>query len=81
MGYTNSIGGMQKIIPRNEGVVMYLDPGFGSMVVQAILASIAGLAAVFYLLKNRISGFFKKNKATPEKKPINANDPAGQDDA
>lgn len=28
---------------------MCLDPGFRSMVVQAVLASITGLAAVFYL--------------------------------
>lgn len=39
---------------------MYLDPGFGSMLVQIIVAAIAAGGAYLLLFKKNIVGFFKK---------------------
>ena len=45
---------------------MYFDPGTGSMLVQIILASIAGVGAFFIAFKttimNFLKGIFKKNE-------------------
>ena len=38
----------------------YLDPGTGSMIVQVIIASIAGIGCTLALWKDKIIGFFKK---------------------
>ncbi len=44
---------------------MYFDPGTGSMLVQIIIAAIAGISAFFVTFKtnflNVIKGIFKKN--------------------
>lgn len=46
---------------------MYLDPGFGSMIFQLIVALIAGLGAYLALAKKKaISLFNKKNKTNME---------------
>ena len=42
---------------------MYLDPGFGSMVIQMVVAGLAAAAAVLYIARNKIKNFFSKNKA------------------
>jgi hypothetical protein len=42
---------------------MYLDPGFGSMLIQALIAAIAVGGAYLLLFKKRIVGFFKKKGA------------------
>ena len=41
---------------------MYFDPGFGSMIIQAIIAGIATLGVVWGIMKVRVKGLFvKKN--------------------
>ncbi len=46
---------------------MYLDPGFGSMLVQIIIAAIAACGAYFLMYKKRIAGFFsRKGGAKPD---------------
>ena len=39
---------------------MYLDPGFGSMLIQIIIAAIAAGGAYLILFKKSIVGLFKK---------------------
>ena len=41
---------------------MYLDPGFGSMVIQLVLAGLAVAGSVFYLMRKKIAGLFKGKK-------------------
>lgn len=38
---------------------MYLDPGFGSMVIQVIVAALAAGGAYLLIFKKRIVSFFK----------------------
>lgn len=38
---------------------MYFDPGTGSMVVQMVIASIAGVGAFFVTFKTNFFGFIK----------------------
>ena len=51
---------------------MYLDPGFGSMVIQALIATIAAAAAMIGIFRVKIKTFFKeffkKDKKSDEKK-------------
>jgi hypothetical protein len=44
----------------------YLDPGSGSMVVQALLAGVAGLLVALKFLWHRISAFLKKDSKNQE---------------
>ncbi len=46
------------IIPQRA--FAYLDPGTGSMIVQVIIASIAGIGCTLALWKDKIIDFFKK---------------------
>lgn len=39
---------------------MYLDPGFGSMLIQVVVALIAACGAYFIIAKDKIGLFFKK---------------------
>jgi hypothetical protein len=39
---------------------MYLDPGFGSMLIQVIVAVIAAAGAYILIFKKSIAGFFQK---------------------
>jgi len=41
---------------------MYLDPGFGSMLIQALVASIAAIAVGLGIFRYKIKTFFSKNK-------------------
>lgn len=43
---------------------MYFDPGFGSMIIQVIVAALAGLGAYFYMIRSKLSAWFhrKDNK-------------------
>jgi len=45
---------------------MYLDPGFGSMMIQAVVAAIAAVAVGFGIFRHRIMNFFKRNKDQSE---------------
>lgn len=47
---------------------MYFDPGTGSMIVQIIIASIAGVGAFFITFKTTIINFFKGIFRKNEKK-------------
>ena len=42
---------------------MYLDPGFGSMIIQGIVALIAGCGAYLILIRKKIAAFFRGRKA------------------
>lgn len=42
---------------------MYLDPGFGSMLIQGIIAALAAGGAYLILIRKKIANFFKKRKA------------------
>lgn len=44
----------------------YLDPGAGSVAVQAIIAVAVGLATVLKLYWSRIKGLFRRRSNTPE---------------
>lgn len=37
---------------------MYLDPGFGSMVVQVVVAAIAGCGVVLYSIRRKLRSLF-----------------------
>lgn len=41
---------------------MYLDPGFGSMIIQVVVAAIASCGVVLMIMKSRIKAFFVKRK-------------------
>lgn len=41
---------------------MYFDPGFGSMLIQLLVAGIAVAGAVFLSVKGKLKGLFTKNK-------------------
>lgn len=41
---------------------MYLDPGFGSMVIQLVIAAFAACGAAFYMMKSKLKKKFGKNK-------------------
>ncbi len=43
---------------------MYLDPGFGSMVLQLVLAGLLGVGVVIRVFWKNIKGIFSKNKST-----------------
>ena len=47
---------------------MYLDPGFGSMVIQVLVASFAGVTVTFGIYRAKIVAFFKKDKKSLEEK-------------
>lgn len=53
---------------------MYLDPGFGSMIIQVVIAAIATCGVVFMMMKSKIKAFFSKRKnknaETHEKKTL-----------
>jgi hypothetical protein len=41
---------------------MYLDPSFGGMLIQIIVAIVAGSGAIIFGMRRKIMAFFKKNK-------------------
>ena len=41
---------------------MYLDPGFGSMVLQLVLAGLLGIGVFIRVFWKNIKGIFSKNK-------------------
>jgi hypothetical protein len=41
---------------------MYLDPGFGSMLIQALIGLIAVAGSSFFLFRQRIKVFFQNRK-------------------
>lgn len=51
---------------------MYLDPGTGSMIIQAIIAVFAALSAGFFVFRGKIKNLFKKKNTQQD--AIDAND-------
>jgi hypothetical protein len=48
-------------------VLLYLDPGSGSMIVQALIAGALGFMMFFKNLKYKVARFFSKTKTdTPD---------------
>jgi hypothetical protein len=41
---------------------MYLDPSFGGMLIQIIIAIVAGGGAILFGMRRKIKSFFSKNK-------------------
>ena len=41
---------------------MYLDPGFGSMIIQVLIASLAACAVFFGVFRTKIAAFFKSKR-------------------
>ncbi len=58
---------------------MYFDPGTGSLIIQMILACIAGITSFFIVFKTNVKAFFSNRKAKKElkkeaKKEVNKNE-------
>lgn len=49
---------------------MYLDPGFGGMLVQIIIAVVAAGGAILFAMRRKIKNLFKKNKPTEVAKEV-----------
>ncbi len=49
---------------------MYLDPGFGSMVIQAIVAAVAAVSAYFLIFRKKITGKVHPDKQNAEQAAI-----------
>ena len=43
---------------------MYLDPGFGSMIIQIVVASLAAISGVWFIFKKQVKALFSKRKRT-----------------
>lgn len=58
---------------------MYLDPGFGSMILQIVLAGLLGVGVFLRIFWKRITGFFRKDQGEPSeiKNDINYGDSEG----
>lgn len=49
--------------------LLYIDPGSGSYLVQAIIAGALGVAFFFRNIKNYIKAFFSKSPKKPDENP------------
>ncbi|HOO79781.1 MAG TPA: hypothetical protein PLQ04_05280 [Lachnospiraceae bacterium] len=46
---------------------MYFDPGFGSLIIQVVVAGLAAVGACWAIMKGKVKGLFgKKNVAEDE---------------
>lgn len=41
---------------------MYLDPGFGSMIIQIVVASLAAISGVWFIFKKQVKALFSKRR-------------------
>ena len=55
-----TISGCYMILPADAHA--YLDPGTGSILLQAVAAGVIAIGGVWYAFKEKISSFFGKNK-------------------
>jgi len=53
---------------------MYLDPNFGSMIIQLIIGLIAGAGAYLMIARKKIVSFSFKKKVTKDSTSDNANE-------
>jgi hypothetical protein len=54
-------------------MMMYFDPGTGSLIIQMLLACVAGITSFFVMFKTNIIAFFskkKEKKSTKVKKEV-----------
>lgn len=49
---------------------MYLDPGFGSMLIQVLIAGLAVAGATLGIFRHKLLLFFKKNKELNDNKDM-----------
>jgi hypothetical protein len=45
---------------------MYLDPGFGSLLIQGIIGAVAVMGSSFFLFRQKIKAFFSRNQDKAE---------------
>jgi hypothetical protein len=69
VGYTGEIYTMDENNKRIKWylrgvVIMYLDPGFGSMVIQAVVAVLAGVGAYLVVIRKKIAALLYSRKKT-----------------
>ena len=59
-------------------LVVYVDPGSGSMMLQLLLGGVSGIYVIFRMFKQRILGLFgihpETSETLPEAQPIAAKD-------
>ena len=55
-----------------EPRLAYLDPGTGSLILQEVIASVAGAAVVLRSYRRRILAFFGRGPRSPEPQPRDA---------
>ena len=48
------------------GIAMYLDPGFGSMLIQFVVAGIAVVGAYLFIIRSKIKMLFSRKKGASE---------------
>ena len=58
---------------------MYLDPGFGGMLVQVIVAIAAVGGGILFSFRKKIGGLFKKDKSAPKKSSLSTESVSGED--
>ena len=58
---------------------MYIDPGFGGMLLQAIVVIAAVAGSLAYSFRRKISGFFKKDADKTKSDGKNASESMGDD--
>ena len=59
---------------------MYLDPGFGGMLLQVIVVIIAVSGAILYSLRKKIHNLFKKKDSNDESNSISSTETMRTDD-
>lgn len=59
---------------------MYFDPGTGSLLIQAIIATLAVAGGYFAATKTKLKHFFSKKKDTAEESLPDADENADEDD-
>jgi hypothetical protein len=59
---------------------MYLDPSFGGMLLQILVAVAAGSGAIIFGMRRKIKMFFTKNKNTVTKDVTRQSTANGDDD-
>lgn len=52
---------------------MYLDPGFGSMIIQVVIGIIAATGVALYTLRQKISKFFRRSPKEKEQEKLENN--------
>jgi uncharacterized protein (DUF2062 family) len=56
-------------------MIMYLDPGFGSIVIQMLIAAFAAGGTMFFLLRQKIAAFWtEKRRIRKEKEDAKHNE-------